>query len=313
MNKAYPDKEYRDKVFKIWQEDIFHVLKTDNSHSSKRLYTITAKSGVLVDAELSFTIIDDEIYVIFDDVSQKIKAEKDLKTSEQKFENIFNMSPDMVGITLQANGRIVAGNPQFTTLTGYTYNEFIGATTIELGLWADPEDRNRMMKMLLRDGKVDNQVFGMRIKDGSVLTCLFSAQAIQFDGEPCLIFVVHDITERIKNEEKIKINEARLIRAQAVGHIGYSEQIIGDDMVWASAEAKSIYGLDPVDGFVKIDQIKQATIDLDYFIKSVANWCKKGVKWIFNMPSNHLTKTKLNTYMLFQNLNTMHQVNLIKY
>ena len=82
----------------------------------------------------------------------------------------------------------------------------------------------------------------------------------------------HDITKSKKAEEKIRINEARLKKGQEIGHFGYWQQEIGSNIVWASGEAKRIYGFEPVPGELSkhlitkcinnVDVLRQATIDL---------------------------------------------------
>ena len=146
------------------------------------------------------------------DVTEQRQAVNALRISEQKFLNIYNLSPDMVGITRQTDGKIMAGNPALTKLTGFEPEEYMDHTTAELKWWANPEDRNIVINTLHEKGEISNFEIGMRIKNGNILTCLFSAKAIVFNEEPCLLFVVHDITER-KQIEKLISDERNILRA----------------------------------------------------------------------------------------------------
>jgi PAS domain S-box-containing protein len=286
MNLAYPNEDYRNQVKSNWQNDIKIALDSQTKYSPARIYLIQNKSGNTIDVEISFAIIEDELYVIFNDVTDKIKAINELRSSEQKFSNIFNMSPDMVGITQQSDGKILTGNSQFSVITGYSSEEYLDKSTLELGLWANPLDRQLVLDALKTVGEILNLEIEMKIKNGSILTCLFSARPIDFNNEACLLFVVHDISDRIAAEEKIRKSEARLQRAQTIGRIGYAEQNLGENTYWASAEGMSIYGFPPVEGFIEIDKITACIPDYntisDKFFQQMEQGKNQDIEFVLN-------------------------------
>lgn len=268
IRMAYPDDEIRNHYQQLWQHDINGVLEKGGTYSDLRVYPIRAKSGKMLDVEISFSIIGNELFVLFNDVTDKVKAINEVKASEQKFSDIFNLSPDMVGITRISDGVILTGNPMFGQLTGFSPVEYIGKSTLDIGLWADVNDRSFVLNELKNKGEILNAEFGMRIKNGSVLTCLFSARRILFNEESCLIFVVHDISERKINEEKIKINEIRLEKAQVVGKIGYSEQILGENRIWTSAQGMGIYGFPLQEGYLPVGELAALIPDFNKIVET---------------------------------------------
>ncbi|MHB8104877.1 MAG: PAS domain S-box protein, partial [Dehalococcoidales bacterium] len=135
------------------------------------------------------------------------QTEKALRESEEKFSNAFKLSPQEICITSLKNGRTVEINETFTECSGFTREDIIGRTSTEMGIWTKPGDREKMLKLMKKNGRVQNEEFEFRDKDGSIRTHLFSAGPINFNGEECLISIMTDISDR-KRMENTLINEA---------------------------------------------------------------------------------------------------------
>ena len=96
----------------------------------------------------------------------------------------------------------VSINEGFTRITGYTEEDVIGKTSLELNIWDNPEDRQRLVAGLKEHGKVENLETRFRKKNGTTLFGLMSASLIQVEGEPHLLSITRDITELRQAEEK---------------------------------------------------------------------------------------------------------------
>lgn len=143
------------------------------------------------------------------DITESKLAQKELLESQEKFSRIFNLSPDMIGITRAADGLILDGNLAFSIQTGYTREEFIGKSVFELGLYSDPSVREHLMNVIEDEGELKDFELDMRLKSGEVRHCLLSIKPIIINGENCLSFIIHDITERKLAEKTIKsLNES---------------------------------------------------------------------------------------------------------
>lgn len=123
-----------------------------------------------------------------------------LELTDHQFFEAFRASPDIMAISSLRDGRLIEINQSFVTLLGYSRDEALGRTVEELGLWADPEDRNAMTAQLRRDGRVRNSELGFRKADGEEGVALFSAEPITIDGEECMLSVTHDVTDMRKIE-----------------------------------------------------------------------------------------------------------------
>jgi PAS domain S-box-containing protein len=144
------------------------------------------------------------------DITERKQMEEALRESEDKFYKAFRHSPDGIVISSIDDGTIVEANDSFLRLTGYTRDEVIDRKSLELGLWAKPEERPTIIKTLKDEGTVTNRECQFRMKNGEILTWLFSAEIINIKDTPYMLSVTTDITERKKVEEKLRYSDTAL-------------------------------------------------------------------------------------------------------
>jgi PAS domain S-box-containing protein len=170
-------------------------------------YTILREDGSEFPGELSAAIIRDKsgnptrFVAIIRDITERKRAEEALRESEEKFHKAFRSTPDAIAITTLKDGRFIEVNDSYTRITGFTREEVIGHTTSELGHWKKPGMRDRIIKTLMKRGRISNEEVHLSLKSGGLSTSLFSAELIHVGGEPCMISVTTDITERKKREQ----------------------------------------------------------------------------------------------------------------
>jgi len=169
------------------------------------------------------------------DVTDRKLAEEKLLVSEEKFSKAFRLGPDAITITAIADGRFLEVNDNFLRLTGFTRNEIIGRSSVELGLWANPKDRHHIVALLRRSGEARDLEVRMSIKSGEVRTLQMSAHTIELSGQPCVIAIFRDVTEGRALE--VQLRQAQKMEAVGrlaggvahdfnnllVGILGYSE------------------------------------------------------------------------------------------
>ncbi len=132
-----------------------------------------------------------------------------LRQSEEKFAKAFRSTPHAITITRLKDGSHIEVNDSFCQMTGYTNEEIIGLTAIELNLWVNQEDRDRLFQLLRDKGSVRNYEFEFRTKFNDIRTGLLSAEIIDIDGQICVLSVSQDITERKWTEEELRKSEER--------------------------------------------------------------------------------------------------------
>ena len=230
-NEACRSLEYtRDELMELTVSDIapthesetfrkrFHILKETGVVRYETIHRTKSGRDIPIDLTINLFELNGTISMcaVARDITERKRAEQeqnrlieDLTRSQQHFQALFNWTPSAVGISTVAEGRFCDVNDGFSRLTGYTREEVIGHTTLELGLWADPEERAFVLREIREQGYLHNREGLLRTKSGEIRSLMVSVESIQLGSTPCLIYLSHDITERKRAEEALRESEER--------------------------------------------------------------------------------------------------------
>ena len=187
----------------------FDLLMKGETVFSER--SIIRPDGSLVPIEMNTKMMPDGTYhSIYRDISERRITEKALIRSEEKYRKTFYISPDAININRLEDGKYISINSGFAKITGYSESDIIGKTSLEVNIWADPEDRKKLVETLKKDGVAHNLDARFRNKNGKILFGLMSASIIELDGVPHIISITRDITERKQAEESLQKSESKL-------------------------------------------------------------------------------------------------------
>ena len=135
--------------------------------------------------------------------------EEALRQSEEKFRLAFRTSPDSINFNRLSDGMYIDINDGFTKLTGYTREDAVGRTSLDLNIWVDPQDRERLVQALKSQGYVENLEAKFLRKNGQVGVGLMSACVLHLNQEEVILSITRDITERKQMENALRESEER--------------------------------------------------------------------------------------------------------
>jgi diguanylate cyclase (GGDEF)-like protein/PAS domain S-box-containing protein len=128
--------------------------------------------------------------------SLEARYASDLQASESRLRQLFFATPALTWITRLSDGTFLEVNNDYLETTGYRREEIIGHTSLELGLWADPNDRTRVLACLADRQPVRGIDIRIRTRSGEVREVLASFEPMRIGGEDCLLGIALDVTER---------------------------------------------------------------------------------------------------------------------
>ena len=157
------------------------------------------------------------------DITERNRAVVALRASEQRFSKAFNASPVPMSISTAKEARFIDVNESFTRVMGFAREELIGRTGLELNIWVDPTEREKILQVLQKEGSVRDMDIHVRMKSGDFLSALVSIEIIELDGEQCVLIATNDVTERKRAEEALIQSEERYRSIIEDMHDGYYE------------------------------------------------------------------------------------------
>lgn len=186
------------------------------------------------------------------DITEQRKAEEKLRQSEKRFSTIFENSPVAIGASRLKDGILTDVNSALLELFGYSREEMIGHTALELNLWYDLEDRQHILGWLEKHGDLNNFESAVRLKSGEKRSVIISAEIIDINGDPSMLVQLTDIAERKKMEEELLLANQRF--TELASHI--------EDVFWV-AEPETHHNLYLSPAFLKITGLSEDEMERD--------------------------------------------------
>ncbi|HLF93629.1 MAG TPA: PAS domain S-box protein, partial [Planctomycetota bacterium] len=129
------------------------------------------------------------------------------------FASAFYASPVPLSISTLEGARLIDVNDSFVRVFGYPREEILGRSSLEVGLWAKPEERAACADRVRREGVLRNVEIAVRRKSGEVFPVLVSVDLVPLGEEPCVIATYQDMSE-------IRRLEAQFLSSQKMGALG---------------------------------------------------------------------------------------------
>ncbi len=139
----------------------------------------------------------------------QLRAEAELRDSEERFRTLFESAPIPIVLT-DLDGRYSAVNPAFESSTGFSADEVIARTSVDVGLIsAETGEAHAASASLRSQGRVDNLEVLTRTRSGELRNCLFSSRVVRLGEAPQVLSLAVDITERKQAEAELRTTKER--------------------------------------------------------------------------------------------------------
>ena len=149
------------------------------------------------------------VYGAAQDITERKRAEEQLRESEQKFQKTFHSSPVALSLTTVEDGCFLDVNAALLRMLERDREEVLGHTSVELQVWLQPEQRAAIVAQLKQHGTVHDVDLKVRAKSGDIRDILWSAEQVVLGGEICLLASALDVTERKQAETSLRESEER--------------------------------------------------------------------------------------------------------
>ena len=149
---------------------------------------------------------------MYHDITALAAAEAALRRSETTLSHVFSTSPDAISLTELGTGRYVMVNDSFTRLLGYSAQDVAGRTSMELGLWHSPRDREHVVGLIRERGSASDLRARFVTKSGALITLQYAAASFAMDGRELLVINLRDVTatERTRLEHEAILQRASI-------------------------------------------------------------------------------------------------------
>ncbi|MDM8539913.1 response regulator [Desulfococcaceae bacterium HSG9] len=186
-------------IFNTGEEIVNEMAITD---AKGIVHTVSTKKSLYTNEHGESFIVG-----IIRDITADKEAEEILRESEEKFSKIFHHAPLLITISDLEDGTYIDVNEEFLKITGFTREEALGKTSVELG-WIRAEDRARLIETIRADGRISGMELSLIAKDGKETTCLYSGITITIRGKAYILSLAQDISEHKRTEkDKAKLED----------------------------------------------------------------------------------------------------------
>jgi len=155
------------------------------------------------------------------DITERKHAADALRESKEHFSRFFHINPVGMALSRNSDDKFVDANSSFINIFGFTYDEIVGHTSQELGLWPCREQRDGAVAQVKVNGRAQGIEAKFRRKTGEIGDLLIFMEQVNLDGQDHLLSFVLDITRRKQDEEALRELNAHLEQrvAQRAGEV----------------------------------------------------------------------------------------------
>ncbi|MCU4676686.1 EAL domain-containing protein [Catenovulum sp. 2E275] len=133
-----------------------------------------------------------------------IKSVNNLIESEHKFRNVFHDHNAVMLLIEQATGAIVDANQAAEKYYGYTHQQLTNKKIQEINQLTFEEVQTK--RKLAAHHKQNFFIFPHKLADGSIRQVEVHSSPVKVNDQTLLFSIIHDVTQRIESEQKLKLD-----------------------------------------------------------------------------------------------------------
>ncbi len=137
------------------------------------------------------------------DITDNIRAQKKLQSSETRYRRLFESAKDGILILDAESGQIDDVNPFLIELLGYSKEEFLDAKIWEIGIFKDIFENIEKFDHLKKTGYVRYKNLPLETKDGRHINVEFVSNVYKADNKKVIQCNIRDITDSARLEEAL--------------------------------------------------------------------------------------------------------------
>jgi len=223
LEKSYPDPAYRVRVAKQWADSLLVAREKPETDNPPEEYIIFSKEGRPKNIEINFSLVGNEVYTTFNDVS-------DVRHAEEKYRSLFENTGTGF-VVIEENGTISLANNSFVEKLGYTRDELENKIRLSDLIYEDDlvvvNDLSSFFQLKENKQKLYYE-FRMKRRDGSIRN--YSTYFSGVYGANKITASLNDITEQKKARDEIVESEKRAVAQRAaISNILLNKALIVDD------------------------------------------------------------------------------------
>lgn len=171
----------------------------------------------------------------------------DQNAIHEQFKAAFRLTPDFMSISRLSDGTYVEVNAAFERITGLKRENTLGRTSIELGVWHDPQARDALVHAFKTQGSLHEYFILINARGGQVREALVNAATFEARGERYMIALLRDVTDERRAATALQESEARFSRLfdQSPLPMCYCSDIDGFSTTQWNRAWFSAFGFDP--------------------------------------------------------------------
>jgi len=171
----------------------------------------------------AFQTIPGEVVVMFQDISDRLRSQEELRTSRENYHTLFFNAQEGI-FQSTPGGRFLSVNPACARMAGFSSPEQMIMETTDIGhqLYADPGERQKLMQTLESEGSVSGFEFRFYTKQKEIKWGALDVTAFRNSGGTIVRYdgLIQDITERKRIEAELRESETRFRTAFNEAPIG---------------------------------------------------------------------------------------------